>query len=322
VLQFDGRKLNNRKDYLNYLSLVGHEYFHLWNVKRIRPVELGPFDYLNENYTSLLWLAEGLTSFMDDLFVYRAGISTLEEYLEIVKGNLEVYYGTPGKNYHSLEQSSFNAWVKLYRPDENSKNSSISYYLKGGLVFTVLHGLLLEKGKSINDVLKALWDDYKSRPEKGITREGVYTIVKNLGGDDVLNKFSTMVETTQDIDFETAFKSMGCDFKWQESDQPWLGVEWDFVGDRSIIKTVTMDGPAHRSGLNAGDEITYVNGLRFLKEDAEKLGTMLMIDQPYEFIVSRIGKLERIEVTPLKAPRSLKEITVTDRAKAEKSFKF
>lgn len=322
ALQFDGRKLGNRKDYLNYLSLVAHEYFHLWNVKRIRPKELGPFDYLNENYTSLLWLAEGLTSFMDDLFVYRAGVSTLEEYLEIVKGNFEVYFSTPGRLYHSLEQSSFNAWVKLYRPDENSRNSSVSYYLKGGLVFSVLHSLLVEKGKSINDLLLGLWEDYKKRPDVGITKEGVYTLIKNLGGEEVLNQFSTMVETTQDIDFDSAFKKLGCEFKWTESNAPWLGIEWDFIADRALVKGVALDGPAHKSGLNSGDEIIFLNGLRFLKEDAERFGTMMLLDQPYEFLISRLGKLERVEITPTKAPRSLKEIAVVDRDKAQKAFKF
>ncbi len=322
ALQFDGRKLNTRKDYLNYLSLVGHEYFHLWNVKRIRPDALGPFDYVNENYTSLLWLAEGMTSFMDDLFVYRAEISTLEEYLEIVKGNFDSYFGTPGRNYHSLEQSSFNAWIKLYRPDENSKNSSVSYYLKGGLVFTVLHSLLLEKGKSINDLLMLLWKDYKARPEKGISKEGVYDLVKELGGEEVLNKFSTMIETTEEIDFESAFLKMGCEFRWQETNAPWLGVEWEYSGDRAIVKGVTLDGPAYKAGLNTGDEVTYLNGLRFFKEDTERFATIAMIDQPYELIVTRLGKLQRVEITPAKAPRFLREIAIVDRALAEKSFKF
>jgi predicted metalloprotease with PDZ domain len=181
---------------------------------------------------------------------------------------------------------------------------------------------LLEKGKSINDLLSALWDDYKLRPEVGITKEGIYLLIKKIGGEEILNKFSNMVETTQDVDFETSFKKMGLEFKWQESEQPWLGVEWDFVGDRCLIKSVILDGPAYRGGLNAGDEITFLNGLRFLKEDAEKFSTMVIIDRPYEFIISRLGKLERLEVTPLKAPRSLKEITVVDRIKAEKSFKF
>jgi predicted metalloprotease with PDZ domain len=322
ALQFDGRKLINRKDYQAYLSLVGHEYFHLWNVKRIRPKELGPFDYLNENYTSMLWLAEGLTSFMDDLFVYRAGLSTLEEYLEVVKTNFEAFFSTPGRAYHSLEQSSFNAWVKLYRMDENSKNSSVSYYLKGGLVFMVLHSLLLKKGKSINDLLKMLWLDYKSRPDVGVTRENVYQMVKELGGEEILVTFSTMVETTQDIDFDSALRSMGCDFRWVENNMPWLGVEWEFQGERAIVKTVLLDSPAYRAGLNASDEIIFLNGLRFLKEDAEKFSTLVLIDRPYEVIVSRMSKLTRLEVTPLKSPRQLKEIAVIDRDLAEKSFSF
>lgn len=322
ALQFDGRKLSNKKDYQNYLSLVAHEYFHLWNVKRIRPKELGPFDYLNEGYTTLLWLAEGLTSLMDDLFVYRAQISTLEEYLEVVKGNLETYLNTPGRKYHSLEQSSFNAWIKLYRPDENSKNSSVSYYLKGGLVFNVLHAYLVEKGSSIDDLLRLLWEDYKKRPHTGVTKEDVYRMVKEIGGEDILNKFSTMVETTVDINFEDAFKKLGCELRWNEPTNPWIGVDFDFNGDRAFVKAVTLDSPAHKAGLNAGDEIIFLNGLRFEKTDAEKLSTLMMIDQPYELIISRLAKLERVEITPARQPRQLKEIAVVDRALAERAFSF
>ncbi len=322
ALHFDGRKLNERKDYLSYLSLVAHEYFHLWNVKRIRPKELGPFDYLNENYTTLLWLAEGLTSFMDDLLVYRGNLSTLEEYLDAVKTHLSHFLNTPGRHYHTLEQSSFNAWVKLYRPDENLKNSSVSYYLKGGLVFMVLHSLLVEKNKSINDLLQALWEDYKSRPHTGITKDEVYEMIKNLGGKEVLEEFSTMIETTLDIDFDKAFKRMGLQLVWQESQQAFIGVEFDFIQERAFVKSIHPDSPAYKGGLNAGDEIIFLNGLRFLKEDAEKLGTLLLRDRPYEFIISRLGKLQRLEIIPEKAPRQLKEISIINRGLSEKVFNF
>ena len=322
VLQFDGRKLQNKKDYQMYLSLAAHEYFHLWNVKRIRPKELGPFDYLNENYTTLLWLAEGLTSFMDDLFVYRAGLSTLEEYLDVVKGNLDTYLGTPGRYYHSLEQSSFNAWIKLYRPDENSKNSSVSYYLKGGLVFNVLHAHLVEQGKSVDDLLRALWEDYKKRPEVGVTRDDVYRMVKEIGGESLLDIFSTMVETTEDIDFDSAFKKLGLELKWNENPGPWLGIDWEWSGDRAIAKTVLTDSPAYKAGINAGDELLFLNGYRFLKEDAERLNTILTNDNAYEFIGSRLGKLIRFEVIPTSGPRTLREISVVDRKLAEKAFSF
>lgn len=322
ALQFDGRKLSNKKEYQKYLSLVAHEYFHLWNVKRIRPVELGPFDYVSENYTTMLWLAEGLTSFMDDLLVYRAQLSTLEEYLDVVRGHLDSYFNTPGRRYHSLEQSSFNAWIKLYRPDENSRNSSVSYYLKGGLVFTVLHALLLQKGKSIDDLILLLWEDFKSRPARGVTREDVYKMVGELGGDEVLHHFSTMIETTQEIDFDSAFKTMGCELRWEEKYSPWLGVDWDWIGDRAVVKTVVLDSPAHKAGMNAGDEMIFLNDYRFLREDAERLSSLLMVDQCYDLVVSRLGKSQKLHIMPTRAPKQLKEICVVDRELAEKSFTF
>lgn len=322
ALQFDGRKLHNKKEYQTYLSLVAHEYFHLWNVKRIRPVELGPFDYVNENYTSLLWLAEGMTSFMDDLFVFRAGLSTIEEYLDVVKGNLDNYLSIPGRYYHSLEQSSYNAWIKLYRPDENYKNSSVSYYLKGGLVFMCLHALLLEKGSGVDALLKLLWADFKAHPERGVTKENVYQMVKSLGGQDILNAFSTMVEGTEDIDFDSYLRKMGCEIRYQESNQPWIGADFEYAGDRAIVKSVLTDSPAYRSGLNAGDEVLFLNGLRILKDEANSLASYLVLDKSYELIVARLGKLERVEITPTKAPRTIKEIAVVDRELAIKSFDF
>lgn len=322
ALHFDGRKLNSRKDYLNYLSLVAHEYFHLWNVKRIRPIELGPFDYENENYTAMLWLAEGLTSFMDDLFVFRAGISSIEEYLEVVKSHLDNYLSTPGRHYHSLEQSSYNAWIKLYRADENYKNSSVSYYLKGGLVFMCLHSMLLQKGSGVDVLIKMLWKDYKERPERGITKEEVYQLIETIGGKDILETFSTMIETTEDIDFDKHLKDMGCEIRYNESNAPWIGADFEFKGDRAIVKTVLTDSPAYKSGLNAGDEVIFLNGLRVLKDEVTNLSSYLLLDQSYEFIVSRLDKLERIEITPMKAPRTIKEIAVVDREKAIKSFDF
>lgn len=320
VLSYDGRKFGIRKEYIGYLSLVAHEYFHTWNVKRIRPIELGPFDYLNENYTNLLWLAEGLTSWMDDLLVYRAGLCSMEEYLDQVKQNLEILNWTPGKKFHSLEMSSFNAWIKLYRPDENAKNSSVSYYLKGGLVFMALHSLLLEKGKSVDDLLILLWDRYKRNPETGVTKEEVYDMVRTLGGDEILNAFSLMVETTQDIDFESTMKRMGCEMIWQESKVPYLGIDWEYAGDRALVKQVHLDSPAYNAGINSGDEIIFLNGLRFLREDAQDLISLLNVNTAYELIISRLGKVERFEVIPSGSPRILKEIAIKDRKKAEAAF--
>lgn len=322
ALHYDGRKLNNRKDYLNYLSLVAHEYFHAWNVKRIRPKELGPFDYRNEGYTRMLWLAEGLTSFMDDLFVYQAGLSTLEEYLGVVKTNLDNFFSVSGKKFHSLEDSSFNAWIKLYRPDENSKNSSVSYYLKGGLAFMCLNALLVEKNKTMKDLILLLWKDYKGRPYEGVTKEQVYQMIHALAGEGTVHRFQSMVETTEDLNFEEAFNTMGLELVWNEANTLWVGADWDFDGNRVLVKSVALDSPAAKFGLNAGDELIFLNELRVLKEDVDLWPKTLKVNTGYQLTVSRLGKLVQLQLVADYAPRSLKEIRVKDLTKVEKTLKF
>lgn len=322
ALIFDSRKLANRREYISYLSLVAHEYFHLWNVKRIRPRELGPFDYHTENYTTMLWLAEGLTSLMDDLFVYRADLCTLEEYLDQIKGNVAAYYAIPGKKFHSLEQSSFNAWVKLYKADENYKNSSISYYLKGGLVFTALHALLREQGKSVDDLILRLWEHYGSRPHEGVNKEEVYGMIRDLGGESVLDEFIRMVETTEDIDFESVFGKLGCKLVWDEPKGAYFGCTWDYDGKRVLVKTVDLDSPGYKAGLNPGDEILSLNGMRFLKDEMNDIFNLIEANQTVNVGFARLGKLETVEVLPTNFPRTLKDIQVVDRAKAEASFKY
>jgi predicted metalloprotease with PDZ domain len=320
ALHFDGRKLKNRKDYINWLALVAHEYFHTWNVKRIRPIELGPFDYLNENYTRMHWLTEGLTSFMDELFVLRSGLCSLEEYLEMQTKNLNFYYSTPGKKFHSLEDSSFNAWIKLYRPDENSRNSSISYYLKGGLVFSTLHFEFKKAGKNINDLLTALWDRYLANPKVGVTTGEVLNMIEEIGNSKIRELFETRISTTEDIDFETYYKNIGLEFEWEEADSIDLGCLFGYEGDRVIIDSVVLDSAAYDCGLNAKDEILAINNMRVLKEDMSQLNDMLLMNTNYKFTVCRLGTIMDIQVALKKSDRKLKSINIIDEKKALEAF--
>ncbi len=313
ALHFCPFNITTRKGYLNYLCLVSHEYFHTWNVKRIRPDVLGPFDYLKEATTPLLWLAEGLTSLMDELYVYRAKLMSLDEYLDLQKDNLNRYLSIPGRKFHSLDESSFNAWIKLYRPDENTNNSSISYYLKGGIVFFFLNILLSEKGKSIDDLLKKLWERTLKNPEKGVSRDEVLKMVEDLGGAEILRKFETWVETCEEIDLEALLLKMGVKTEWENASVPWLGIDTEFSGDRVNVRSVTLDGPGFKGGINAGDEIIAINGFRVLKERYVEMTKYLEVNQTYTFTVSRLGRILNVDINLDAAPRKIKALTIENK---------
>ncbi len=318
ALQYCSRAMVDRKGYTDWLELVAHEYFHTWNVKRIRPKELGPFDYLTEAKTRMHWLTEGLTSFMDQLFVYRCGLTTLEEYLEKTAATLNRYFSIPGRKFHSLEDSSLNSWIKLYRPDENSNNSSISYYLKGGLVFFALNVHLIKEGKNINDLLDLLWKRYKANPEVGMEDHEVYSMIEDLTNKKVSDIFSNMITSTEEIDFEALLKEMAVEVEYTDPKTTSLGITTSSSGDRIIIKSVTLDSPAHKYGLNAGDEIIAIDGMRILNSEFQKYDKFLSLNKTYNFCVSRLGYLTDVKVLMDKGPRVIKSLKSLDEDKTKK----
>jgi predicted metalloprotease with PDZ domain len=185
ALQFDNFEVVTKKGYVDFLGLVSHEYFHSWNVKRIRPQELGPFDYKSENYTRMHWLTEGLTSFVDDLFVLKCGLLDQETYLNNLVKRINSYENTPGRYLDSLEDASFDAWIKLYRPHASSHNATVSYYLKGALAFFCLNSLLQIQGRTLQEFCLKLWQRYKSDSEVGVTKAEVLKILEDLAGEKV-----------------------------------------------------------------------------------------------------------------------------------------
>ena len=178
----------------------------------------------------------------------------------------------------------------------------------------------MKKGKNIDELLTALWNRYKDNPEIGVTTEEVMAMIESIGGKEVRNQFELRISTTEDIDFESYYKAIGCEFEWEASETPYLGVTWNFEGERVFVKQVTLDSPAYKAGLNAGDEILAVNKLRFLKEDADSLGSIMTVEKRYEVSLSRLGKTYQAELTPSKTPAALKQIRVVDQDKAIKAF--
>ena len=321
ALQFCSRGFKKDKDYLNWLCLVSHEYFHTWNVKRIRPKGFGPFDYKKQFDSSMLWLAEGLTSFMDELFVYQCGLATIDEYLEMQTKNLNRYFSILGRRFHSLETSGFNAWDVLYKPHENSLNSSISYYLKGGISFFLLNILLVQNGSSTKEFISKLWEWYKKTPEEGMKKEDVLQIIEELGGISSRESFEEFIETTIDLPITSLFKEMGLGIDWDLNNETGFGFVHEIRDSRVFIKTVELDSAAFNDGLNSGDEVLAINNLRVDKENISDHLKNLSESHEYNFTISRLGKLLSINLKPKVLPKKVKAIKVLNKDTVESYLK-
>jgi predicted metalloprotease with PDZ domain len=322
ALQFDPFLVQTEDGYRDFLGLVAHEYFHTWNVKRIRPKELGPFDYRNENYTKMHWLTEGMTSFVDDLFVFSAGLSTLEQYLTTLTKRIQRYLLTPGRKFDSLEDSSFDAWIKLYRPDENSRNSSISYYLKGQLAFYCLNILLVKEGKTLKDLCGLLWNHFKAKPSEGLVKEDFFRYLKEVGGEEVANAFEGYIAYTTELPLEELSAEIGLNFKFKDPKYD-FGFEWQEKGEQLFVSQLLLDGPAYKSGLNAGDEILAVDGFRITTSVYKSwLKSLKSSEKLYTFQIARLGKIRTLEVSFGPLTPELDKIEVVDEKKAMKALKL
>lgn len=300
--------------YERYLSLTSHELFHAWNVKRLRPAALGPFDYQNENYTRLLWLMEGATSYYDDLLLVRASLMSEERYLQKLADEIVQLQSQPGRHLQSLEQSSFDAWIKFYRPDENSINSSISYYLKGALVCWIFDMAIRARTngeRSFDDVMRYLFQRYPLEGP-GIPEEGaVLAAIEAIGGADggLRELYDRYVAGVAELDYATALAVVGLEPRWQyrrprPDGQPpaWLGVNWRKQGERLLVAAVRSDGPAYEAGVYADDELIAFDGWRV---NEERLNQRLLERWPGDTVrltVFRGDALLEVPVTLAAAP--------------------
>jgi predicted metalloprotease with PDZ domain len=261
-----------RPNRLGWLGLVSHEYFHLWNVKRLRPVELGPFDYENENYTRSLWLAEGVTSYYGELALARTKLATQEQVLQSFGGAISGLQNTPGRLVTPLEQNSFDAWIKLYHSDENTQNTAISYYTKGEIVGLLLDAKirkLTNGSKSLDDAMRLAYERYSG--ERGYTPEQFRATVNEVAGSDLSEWFSTVLESTKELDYSELLDWHGLRFKplVQKPGAPpriKTGLHTRVDNGRLLVESVVRDTPGEEAGLNVGDEILAVNGYRLRPE--------------------------------------------------------
>lgn len=267
---FDGSLLTDEKKYREFLSLLSHEHFHLWNVKRIRPRELGPFDYARENYTRDLWISEGFTSYYDDLFVWRAGLMSAKDYLDILAENIAKYENQYSKKTQSLSDSSFDSWIKLYRPTENSTNRVMSYYLKGLLVAHVLNWQIMQLTdgkKSIDDVMRGLYRLYLEDPSVGFTRDDFWKVVSSVAAINVVEFEKKYIDGLDLLTWDLGQKLMGFELKDKsKTKNNFLGLATEEKSGKLLIRSVVEKSPAFESDLRPGDELLGINGHRIDKD--------------------------------------------------------
>jgi predicted metalloprotease with PDZ domain len=298
--------------YIGFLSLVAHEYFHLWNVKRLRPVELGPFDYSKENYTSLLWVMEGFTSYYDELLLRRAGFYSEDEYIHTLLRTLNSVENQPGNKVQPVAHASFDAWIKSYRPNENSYNTTISYYSKGQLIGAIVDAMIIKETggkKSLDDFMRIMYDKYYVKASRGFTEAEFKQELEKLIGKNLDQFFADHIHGTKTIDYHSYFTPLGLSLKKMETPEPSFGTSLSDENGKLIVKRILSGSAAELSGVSVNDEILAVNGFRASQKGfSDYLGTLKVGDK-FTLLVSRddvlieinasMGELAKVAYQPL-----------------------
>lgn len=253
-----------KEKYQRFIQLVAHEFFHLWNVKRIRPKALEKFDYEQENYTTSLWFSEGTTSYYDLQIPLRAGIYDAKTFLENLSKEITQLQLTPGRKVQPLAESSFDAWIKLYRRDANSNNSQISYYLKGEMVSFLLDLLIRSRHRnqrSFDDVMAMMWQSF-GKEEIGFTPQQLQDIIESVAETDLSDFFSRFVDGTEELPFDEYLEPFGLRLNTVEDAVAYLGLIVKSENNQEVIKFVDATSTAALAGVDAGDELLAIDGLR------------------------------------------------------------
>jgi len=311
ALLFPRAAFQSVRGWEDFLTLAAHEYFHLWNIKRVKPRALVPFDYSQENYTTLLWAFEGMTSYYDNLFIRRAGLMSAQRYLTRLGETLTTLHSTPGRRVQTLADASLMSWIKHYRPDENSGNSAISYYLKGEVTCALLD-LEIRRAtgdaKGLDDVVRRLWQRHGDG--LGVSEDGVEAIASEVAGKDLTPFFDRAVRGTEELDY-SAFSYVGLEmgFRVRESStdkggtpprksgdtkpKGWVGLA--FKGSATVA--AVMDGsPAMEAGIYPDDEVVALDGY---KTDAAGLVSRCEDKRPGEAVRVTLFRRDKLMEIPI-----------------------
>ena len=304
------------EDYQRFLGLCSHEYFHSWLVKFIRPENFVNYDLNKEGYTSLLWIFEGFTSYYDDLILLRSGVISQASYIKLLKTQIDRYLQNPGRFVQSVSESSFDAWVKFYRQDENSNNAGTSYYNKGCLVALCLDLGLRLRGSSLDALMRKLYEN----AQKGIQvhERTIVELCNELTGDNWIEQMNHLINTTDELPLDQLFPEFGLSYSLKNDKSLPLGLKLVDKPEGVLVQSARRDGAAAQAGLSAHDVIIAIDGLKATMKLVEKYAKQ---EGSYSILAFRRDELMSFDVKASGSELTEVELKVEDQAKAEKWFK-
>lgn len=304
------------EDYQRFLGLCSHEYFHSWLVKFIRPENFVNYDLNKEGYTSLLWIFEGFTSYYDDLILLRSGVISQASYIKLLKTQIDRYLQNPGRFVQSVSESSFDAWVKFYRQDENSNNAGTSYYNKGCLVALCLDLGLRLRGSSLDALMRKLYEN----AQKGIQvhERTIVELCNELTGDNWIEQINHLINTTDELPLDQLFPEFGLSYSLKNDKSLPLGLKLVDKPEGVLVQSARRDGAAAQAGLSAHDVIIAIDGLKATVKLVEKYAKQ---EGTYNILAFRRDELMSFDVKAAGSELTEVELKVEDQAKAEKWFK-
>jgi predicted metalloprotease with PDZ domain len=311
VLMGSPWQMRGEENYAKWLGLVSHEFFHAWNVRRMRPRALDEYDYDREVYTRELWLAEGVTSYYDNLLLFRAGLIDVSTYLELLAEEFRVYEATPGRQVRSAELASFDTWIKQYQPDNNTANSTVSYYRKGAVIGFITDMAIRREtaGKaSLDNIMRALYARYGQREagQRGYPPGAFEDEIESIAGPGVRKVVEDMLRSTDDPDIEGALAWLGLSLQRQpyvaakkEQEKPGsagVGIKWDDAGLFLLADEVMQGYAGAEAGILPGDELLAIDGMRVTPADVQGYLKKLKPGEEADFTLVRHGRLMTLPV--------------------------
>ena len=300
------RQMRDREDYIKWLGIVAHEFFHVWNVRQMRPAVLEQYDYQHEQYTSQLWLAEGLTSYYDNLLLSRAGLIKPEEYLELLAKDILQLETTPGRLIRPVSEASLDTWIRHYKPGANTINSTISYYTKGALIGFVLDTYLRKESKgkySLDEVMREMYKLYSTKP---YSDDALEEVIVDVGGPGAGELLRSLLTTTVEIDVDTALDWYGLRLVRSEAEDTkltdgkpamsGLGVTWFTDKPGLVVKSVLADGAGAVAGLIPQDEILAIGDERLTPDNLESLMRSFRPGEEATLLIVRRGKVSSLDI--------------------------